>query len=223
MKANKGLRKTETTIVEVDRTYNTWAKGNPYLAEALPKPPPLLKSGERFFTEEEQAKADAEYYQRPEDNPKHPDYGVKVDVPLRSMLDSNDPCIEFYGVWCGGYVPVLSFFSSALPTEKSFTAHPLTIVTSIEDNVNYVPAPVKKRGRGRPPKKQNVVKSQDKGMVKSQDKGMVKSQDKGMVKSQDKGMVKSQDKGKNEGKGLKRPRDYSLIKTRSVGDQRLKK
>lgn len=100
---------TAPEIKEQDRSFNTWSKGNPFLAQTLPPPAPLLKPGERYLTAEEQAAAEADH-KRPEDDPFHPDHGSARDVPMREMLDPDDVCFEQYAVWTRGYAPVLVFY-----------------------------------------------------------------------------------------------------------------
>jgi len=96
----------------VDRTFHTWSAGNPHLAKTLGKPPPLLKPGEGFLTATDRAD------DQDENAPYHPDYGSVCPIPIREMLDPDDPCIEFYSPWQGGYEPVLKFYAPEVEIER---------------------------------------------------------------------------------------------------------
>lgn len=102
------LTDPNTLAAEIDRSFNTWSKGNPHLAQVLPKSEPLLAPGQKFIHEDgvESDLADA----KDERNPHHPDNGLKPVTPMRDLIDPNDAAFEHYRPWRGGYAPALKFF-----------------------------------------------------------------------------------------------------------------
>lgn len=124
--AKIGLDVDLSDMPEYDRSFNTWSKGNPHLAQMFPATEPILAPGEKFVHEDEdQPNLDEVNDER---HPDHPDYGLRPMIPMHELITPNDPAYEHYRPWRGGFAPVLKFFRAA---DASLMT---TMVTAVTEN-----------------------------------------------------------------------------------------